>query len=678
MHTDMLNAQGLDGTGQTIGVLSDSFDTATTNLDGSPLTIRAADDVATDDLPGTGNPDNPNPVFVIEDFDDPSATDEGRAMLQILHDVAPKAKLAFASAFFSKMDFADNIRKLRTDANCDVIVDDVLYTEEPMFSDGIIAQAVDDVVTSSVLSGSKCAYFSSATNYQGGGFTAVFNPVPDVTARAGLPNQNLKLDQVPAALTTGGFHNFNTDPNGPVDISQTYTLTAGTTTEFDFQWNDPFDVTPSPPDLPGVTTDYNILVFDADGNYLGDVSGTSDNFANQEAIEDIAVENDSDVDTKYQIAITRVGTNPATPVATQLRMLVVDDNGGVGADEYYQEKAPTGHGHNEAANAISVAAYVYTTQPTVPVAPPFFPEVEEFTSPEGVATIYFDNVGHRLNAPVLRLKPEIAAPDGGNTTFFGGSDPAFDYEGDGFPNFFGTSAAAPHAAGVAALLLQKAGGPASLTHSQLLSILERSPTMQHDLDPFFSQATVQGIRNTPRRKKFSGATLTLSGMGNSSNASSRDVNFFTLTFNSTKKKESLTSITIDLTNAGLKFDTTIATGFPFTLGHLVGINPGDIRSFAPAGVESISALTIAFTPGAFKNGTSITFGIDRDFIGDGGGNTGDYLEGGVVTATTTINQLRGFFINTYGFGYTFLDGFGLIDAAKAAQLVTPGITPAQP
>src|SRR4029077_19248870 len=131
-----------------------------------------------------------------------------------------------------------------------------------------------------------------------------------------------------------------------------------------------------------------------------------------------------DVDTKYQIAVTRVGTNPATPVANKIRFLVIDDFGGVGADEYYPPLAPTVHGHNAAANAISVAAYVYTTQPTNPVAPPFFPAVEEFTSPEGIETFYFDATGHRLTTPVIRLKPEIAAPDGGNTTFFGD-----DYEG---------------------------------------------------------------------------------------------------------------------------------------------------------------------------------------------------------------------------------------------------------
>jgi subtilase family protein len=664
LHTDMLNAQGFDGTGQTIGVLSDSFDTAVTDLAGDPLTIHAAEDIASRDLPGPGNPNNPTPVNVIEDFPDPDAADEGRAMLQIVHDVAPKAKLAFATAFVSKMDFADNIRKLRTDANCSVIVDDILYTEEPMFSDGIISQAADDVVNSSVLAGTKSLFFSSATNYQGGGYEATFKPVSDAVARAGLPNQNLKLSQVPFNLTTGGFHNFN--PAGPVDISQTFTVTADTTLEFSFQWNDPFDQTPASPDHPGVTTDYNILVFDVDGNYLAAVSGTADNFSTQEAIEDILVENSTDTDTKYQIAITRAGTSPATPVATKLRYLAIDDFGGVGAEEYYQPAAPSGHGHNSAPGAISVAAYVYDDDPSNPVAPPFTPFVEDYSSAGG-ATIFFDSTGKRLTTAVFRAKPDIAAPDGGNTTFFGD-----DYEGDGFPNFFGTSAAAPHAAAVAALLLQKAGGPGSLTAAQVTNIFQTTVTMEHDLDPFFAEAVSQGVRQTPRKKRFSGGTVTLSGFGNSTNASSRDVNFFTLRFNSAKRKESLASITIDLTNAFLKFDTTSATGFPFTLGNMVGITAADVGAFIPAQKESISSITLSFRTGAFKNGDSLSFGIDRDFIGDGGGNTGDFIEFGGFTAVTTKNNLKGTFVNNYGFGFSLLDGYGLIDAVKAIQKVQPG------
>ncbi|HEU0040381.1 MAG TPA: S8 family serine peptidase, partial [Verrucomicrobiae bacterium] len=461
IHSDALNAQGIDGTGITVGLLSDSYDRATTDENGNPLTIHAAQDVATGDLPGAGNPNNPNPVVVLEEFD-PSfpdnigfaASDEGRAMLQIVHDVAPKAKLAFATGFNGQVDFANNIRRLRTDANCDVIVDDVIYTEEPFFSDGMIAQAVDDVVFSSILSGNKCAYFSSAGNQQGGGYVSDFNPISDAAARAPLAGQNLQLNQVPTALTSGGFHNFNPDPAGPPDISQTFLIPAGSTSlEIDFQWNDPFD------QVNGVTTDYNILIFDAAGNYIAKFSGTADNMATQQPIEDITIDNPGASDVNYQIAITRAGTSPATPVATKLRYLAMDNFGdGLGASEFYKPDAPCTFGHNCATGAFDTAAYLYDDNPSNPVHPPFTPVIEDFTSP-GPATIDFDASGNRLAQSEIRQKPDIAAPDGGNTTFFGGDD----YEGDHFPNFFGTSAAAPHAAGVAALLLQKAGGPASLT-----------------------------------------------------------------------------------------------------------------------------------------------------------------------------------------------------------------------
>ncbi len=69
-------------------------------------------------------------------------TDEGRAMLQIVHDVAPGASLAFHTADNSEADFANGILALAA-AGARVEADDSGYFDEPFFQDGLLAQAID-------------------------------------------------------------------------------------------------------------------------------------------------------------------------------------------------------------------------------------------------------------------------------------------------------------------------------------------------------------------------------------------------------------------------------------------------------------------------------------------------------------------------------------------------------
>lgn len=140
----------VDGTGVTIGVLSDSVNQYQETINGVQYTGLAAS-YQTGDL-------NPNePVDVLADGPSGS-TDEGRAMLENIHDVAPGASLAFATAEGGDLAMANNIQALATTAKANVIVDDVTYADEPFFQPGLISQAVNTVVNDGV------TYFSSAGN----------------------------------------------------------------------------------------------------------------------------------------------------------------------------------------------------------------------------------------------------------------------------------------------------------------------------------------------------------------------------------------------------------------------------------------------------------------------------------------------------------------------------------
>ncbi|MGH7937137.1 MAG: hypothetical protein ACRD5Z_26090, partial [Bryobacteraceae bacterium] len=198
----MVTAQGILGRGISVGIVSDSYNTAS----GAP---RASAGVSSGDLPGPGNPDGyTQPVVVLRDGSR-SDTDEGRGMAEIVHDIAPAAKISFSSAGPTQATFAASIRDLRTNGQtlCDVIVDDIAFADEPMFSDGIISQAIEDVVTSTALPGKKVSYFSAAGNSPGG-YAGTANIIPLNTAKS--YGGNINLSQVPGNLDSGGIQNIGT------------------------------------------------------------------------------------------------------------------------------------------------------------------------------------------------------------------------------------------------------------------------------------------------------------------------------------------------------------------------------------------------------------------------------------------------------------------------------------
>lgn len=748
MHRINRLPAGSNGAGITVGVLSDSYDT-------SDEEIRAADDVASGDLPGAGNPaGNPQPILVLEDY--PEGSDEGRAMLQIVHDLAPKARLGFATAFSGEISFANNIRalagfpqapKAERGFRANVIVDDVGYYGAPFFQDGIVARAVDEVAAAGV------AYFSSAGNTPGSqSYDAEVQLVPGTAAsRRGT---NLDFTEVDPEWYAGGFHNFA--GRRGLDVAQTITLLGSGVLVF--QWNEPYDLTPElgatiasgagtvsesdpgpsftfrgvagqpvqihvdadpvagtplgdavftvfdpngefvvfqdtgtvpestifVPEMTGaytvvvegydgstgdfvyrvreadaemVSSDFNLLFFDADGAFI--TAFAENNLATNRPVELSALGGSGNV----QLVIARANT-PSRRAKTATRLRYVCD--ALAPQEYFQYLSPVTWGHAVARGAIGVGAYANL--------PPSIPEY--FTSP-GPATIYFDSRSRALRRPDMREKPDISAMDGANTTFFGS-----DSDADGFPNFYGTSASAPHAAAIGALMLQAAGGPGKLSPRRMRDVLQDS-AFPHDLDPY---------RATAATKSWFGG-LSWTALSDDTGVV-RDANVFRIE-NTGRLK--IAQLTIDLAGAnttqsprGLVFDERAAAGMPLTVGTSRGLTAGQIQSTfnvpaeAPGRTGQWKRLSFSFVKGSFDRGDFFSFGTDRDEAATAvGGNSADLLganfdlESGERTfgGATFTGQYEtgepflGVFVNRIGAGYTPLDGYGFINGERAVRAV---------
>ncbi|HXV06046.1 MAG TPA: S8 family serine peptidase [Solirubrobacterales bacterium] len=440
------NGFNVNGNGVTVGILSDSFDQA-----GAAAT-HASEDVATGDLPGSGNPCGlTTPVDVLGDFSpaEPGeeATDEGRAMTQIVHDLALGASLAFATAFPSEAAFASNIERLASPASeggagAQVIADDVAYFEEPFFQDGPVANAIRAVTSRGV------DYFTAAGNdnlINGEGHDIASWEAPKFRDSGSCPTSVVALSAEIEAERGPGTglnptHCMDFDPEeGLGHTKNTFGITVKkeATLIIDLQWAEPWN---------GVSTDLDAFLLDSGGKVIA-ASAEDNVFGSKKPFELLGWENKTGSAETVRLAINRYsGGSP------RLKFILMEDGSGVTETEYPESKGgdtvgPTIFGHAGAAGAITVGAVPFYSSSTP----------EEYSS-RGPVKHYFGPVtsaspAPKLASPETLTKPDVAATDCGATTFFAdfgsfslGEAPEW--------HFCGTSAAAPHAAAVAALMRQ--------------------------------------------------------------------------------------------------------------------------------------------------------------------------------------------------------------------------------
>jgi subtilisin family serine protease len=362
------NKRGLTGKGVKVGVIS-----------AGAWNIAASQ--ATGDLPGSittyGNCN-------LSIWQSTAACDEGTAMMEIVHDLAPKARLGFGAAA-TTAQFIKRARNLVNDFGADVLVDDLGFLSEPYFEDGRVAKRANRF-------GKDVVFVSAAGNSARGHYEKGYK---DTRFNGSAPLLGTRV------------HDFGRASGKSKDVSMNVAVPAGATLTVFLQWKNRFG---------SADDDYDLYILDENDSSILTAS-TFVQSATGTPLEAAAVQN-----VGSSTGIVHIVINKFSGKDQLLEMYM---NGGT--VRQYNTKKGSVFGHPAAKNVLAVGA--------ISALDPNNDKLESFSS-RGPVKIFFPS-------KQSRKKPDITGIDQVETT------------GPGtFPAFFpGTSAAAPHLAGIAALLL---------------------------------------------------------------------------------------------------------------------------------------------------------------------------------------------------------------------------------
>jgi hypothetical protein len=363
------------------------------------------------------------PRNVVVESDGATGTDEGQAMTELAYQVAPGASYYFATCGDSLQAFAAAVTSLQ-DTGCTVIVDDVTFpTEESFYQTGTV---LDQAIQAAM--GAGVNYFTAAGNsgddYVRQGFSPITVTIPGIS---------------PSPLTAENFG--GTSPYQAISVSE------GADVTIDLQWAQPFATIGR--ESGGAQNSLAFYLINSAGSV---VARSTEVELGKDPVQAIQFTNVTGATAFRLVMVENGGT---TPTGQSFTISVLDsalatlEGVGVGTGS----GAVIGHALLSGVNAVG--AVTYSSTPAFGVSPAV-PATYTVTGP---GTILYNAEGQFLATPVTAGAPAFLSVAGSSTTVAG------------FAPFAGTSAAAPNAAAVGALMLQANG---ALTTTEVTALLEQS------------------------------------------------------------------------------------------------------------------------------------------------------------------------------------------------------------
>jgi len=440
-------AHGFTGHGQAIGVISDGVSSL-------------ADSVGRGELPAD--------VRVL----DPGVGDEGTAMLEIIHDMAPGAKLIFTTVGESLDTYVAAFHSLAA-AGATLIAEDIAIDDEPAFQQGIGATTADQLARAGI-------WVSSSA----GNLGAKHAPRVRAVGTGRTPDN-----------ATGSFADCPTRPDNTVNLrgtDNTYDIqiAAGGGILPTLQWSEPRAIFPTTGQ--GGFTDLNLYLMNADGTDCLAASDAVQANGVGDTIEQLLYFNETGAPINAKLVVDVAGTSSAVrPPVLDLRWRTAgvttldppDRAGSLNPDSNYL---------GFATSAGAAGADLSTDPATVPL------QAYSAAGPVQVGLTTRCAAGRvgpcrGIPGPAFRTAPAPSwtGADGVSVSGVGGFGagrcPATT---TGDCRFYGTSAAAPTSAGVAALVRQELGGRlAPVALNAVLSLLA-----VHRSDPAFGAGVLRAFR----------------------------------------------------------------------------------------------------------------------------------------------------------------------------------------